>query len=199
MMKTTITIFAIFATGFLASCGEDIETLPTDSGAISIKKSGDLVFTLQVLNMDGKPQAIFREGENFFLDFTIENKGKNTVELCDCDLPYATDDFFAVYRVFSDDTGNAEKTLVGKPWDGLGGARDAPITGIRSKEKIEYKVLWSAPKDESFPAPENNISTTIDYFISSEEELLSPGEYTTGFILEDYGVDSDFAVYFTIQ
>ena len=196
-MKTLTILTASILTIFLFGCGEDIETLPTDSDAIVRKKAGDLTFTLQVLNMDEEPQSAFRKGENFILDFTIENKGKNTVELCDCDLP-AVDNFFAVYKVFSDDRSDADTTLIGKPWLGIVGARDMAITGIKGKEKIEYRIPWQALPNESFPAPKNNISTTVDYFVASEQEPLSQGKYTVGFSLQEYGIESSFAIYFIV-
>ena len=196
-MKTLTILTASILTIFLFGCGEDIETLPTDSDAIVRKKAGDLTFTLQVLNMDEEPQSAFRKGENFILDFTIENKGKNTVELCDCDLP-AVDNFFAVYKVFSDDRSDADTTLIGKPWLGIVGARDMAITGIKGKEKIEYRIPWQALPNESFPAPKNNISTTVDYFVASEQEPLSQGKYTVGFSLQEYGIKSSFAIYFIV-
>lgn len=197
MMKISMIILATLLTSILISCGEDIETLPTDYDAIVRKKAGDLIFTLQVLNMNEEPQSTFREGENFILDFTIENKGKNTVKLCDCDLP-AADNFFAVYKVFSDDQGSADTILIGKPWIGIVGARDMAITGIRGKEKIEYRIPWQALPNESFPAPKNNISTTVDYFVASEQEPLSQGKYTVGFSLQEYGIESSFAIYFIV-
>ncbi len=196
-MKTLTILTASILTIILSGCGEDIETLPTDSEAIVRKKAGDLIFTLQVLNTDEEPQSAFRKGENFILDFTIENKGKNTVALCDCDLP-AVDNFFAVYKVFSDDRSDADTTLIGKPWLGIVGARDMAITGIKGKEKIEYRIPWQALPNESFPAPENNISTTVDYFVPAAQDPLSSGEYTTGFSLQEYSIDGDFAIHFTV-
>lgn len=198
-MKTTLIFIMAFLTGLLNSCGEDIESLDSDSSAVSSKKSGDLIATLQVLNMEGEPQAIFKQGENFMLSLIIKNKSKHTVELCQCDLPYAIDDFFAVYRVFEDDNGNREKKLIGKPFDGLGGAYDSPITGVRGKQQIEYRIPWMVPLNESFSAPENNISATIDYFIPVTQEPLSAGAYTVGFSLDEYGIDDEFSIYFTVE
>ncbi len=200
-MKTSIILVATLMTGILAGCGEDeLKTLRTDSSAVSRKKSGDLIATLQVLNMEGEPQAVFKQGENFMLSLIIENKSKHTVELCQCDLPYAIDDFFAVYRVFEDDQGNREKTLIGKPFDGgLLAARDSPITGVRSKQQIEYRIPWLGSRVEAYPAPENNISSTVDYFFLADQKPLLPGAYTVGFSLGEYGIDNEFSIYFTVE
>ncbi len=59
-MKTLNVLLVTLLCGFLISCEEDIETLPTDSDAIVRKKAGDLIFTLQVLNMDEEPQSAFK-------------------------------------------------------------------------------------------------------------------------------------------
>ena len=198
-MKTVTLLISVVLTSFLASCGEDIETLPTDSSAISKRNAGDLVFTLQVLNMEGEPQAVFQEGENFLLDFTIENKGENEVLICECDLPQAIDDFFAVYRVFEDDKGNPEKTLIGKPYDGIYGFFDLPVTGVKAKEKIEYRLSWIAIEGVAYPAPVNNMSATVDGFSLAEQEPLPLGNYMVAFPVEEYSIDTSFEVRFIVQ
>ncbi len=198
-MKTSIILITILMTGILAGCGEDVETLSSDSSAVNSKKSGDLIVTLQVLNMKGEPQAVFQQGENFMLDLIIENKSKNDVLLCECNLPDVIDDFFAVYRIVEDDKGNPEKTLIGKPYDGIYGFFDLPTTGVRAKEMIEYRLPWIAVEGEKYPAPENNISVGTDFFIVTNQEPLLPGNYVVAFPIEKYGIDTSFEVNFVVQ
>ena len=96
-MKPSLLLIAALLVGFLASCGEDIETLSTDSSAVDQKRIGDLTFTLQVLNMEDEPQAVFKKGENFMLVLTIlRNKSRYHPENTLQDLLWKTTELVAI-------------------------------------------------------------------------------------------------------
>ncbi|MDR1456318.1 MAG: hypothetical protein LBJ01_11745 [Tannerella sp.] len=60
------------------SCSDDLyEPATKSSGYVNTVRKDDISFKLSLLNEEGKPATVFREGENFSFRFEMENLREN--------------------------------------------------------------------------------------------------------------------------
>lgn len=188
-MKTTLILIMAFLTGLLSGCGEDDElvTLRTDSSAIARKRVGDLTFTLQILNMQDKPQAVFQEGENFQFEFIIENTGSSIYQLpVYWYFPITDDEFFALYRKTQE---SRNKVFLGKSFQGGANTNDASIIYVPDGEPLIYRIPWYTLDDTVYSMP---LSSERKYIKPENKSIpsLKSGEYFTGFTIKYSEADS---------
>ena len=191
-MKHLLFIFPFLL--LLASCDEEVEALSSDSTAIDRVRVGDLTFTLQVLNMQGEPQAQFEEGENFQFQFVIENSGKDGYQSSlPWNFPTANEEFFALYRKTQESGG---KAYVGKFfWMGYN-FRDFKLIAIPGNAKMIYTIPWLTEEDSVYIMPEyegKGPEGAIERQYIKTEMSPSPieaGEYFTGFTVQYSETDS---------
>ena len=180
-------LIVILTTGFLASCGEDIETLSTDSSAVDQKRIGDLTFTLQVLNMEDEPQAVFKKGENFQFQFIIANMGDSGYQLpVYWYFPMTDAEFFTLYRKTQE---SGSKTSLGKSFQSGANTNDAPFVYIPGEESLVYKIPWYTQDDTVYNMP---FSSERKYIRLKNRTIpsLGSGEYFTGFTVHYNETDS---------
>ncbi|MEK6482071.1 hypothetical protein WJR50_31310 [Catalinimonas sp. 4WD22] len=193
-MKTTLIFIMVFLTGLLSGCGKDDElvTLRTDSSAIARKRVGDLTFTLQILNMQDKPQAVFQEGENFQFEFIIENTGEQDYTLpTPWYFPFH-EDFFTLYRM-TQESGGASK--IGKSFTLGGNFLDAMLAEVPGKHAAVYTMPWLVETDSVYIMPTYlpHIEGAVErYYRVADNPVapLRPGEYFTGATVKYSETDS---------
>jgi hypothetical protein len=76
-MNYRIVVFMICCLGAV-SCSDDLyEPATKSSGYVNTVRKDGISFKLSLLNEEGKPATVFREGENFSFRFEMENLRKN--------------------------------------------------------------------------------------------------------------------------
>ncbi len=167
--------------------------------AWDVQRWGDLEAVLQVTDLQGKPQSSFREGENFLLNFTVKNRGKQDAHLGPWDFTFANQDFFAVYKVTQEGVG---KELIGKPFRGGGNSRDLLSQIVPAKSQIVYSSPWMSEKElgyimPTYSKPERNVNQRR--YQAVETSPLGKGKYFSGFTLEQEGKELTFRVEFEVK
>ncbi len=186
-MKMLIFISIMLLTGILAGCGEDeLKTLRTDSSAVARKRAGDLTFTLQILNMQGKPQDRFQEGENFQFQFIIENDGRDRYILpVAWVFPFTSNEFFALYRK---DQEIEDTVRLGKSFKSGSNTLDLLPELVPARGATIYTMPWLTENDSVYIMPECTVEDPINrdrYYIAAEDPTspVRPGDYFTGFTI----------------
>ena len=195
-MKKTMTMFIAVALIVLTAggCEDKVEPLATNSPAIDRVRAGDLTFTLQILNMQGEPQAVFEEGENFQFQFIIENRGDSKYQSSiPWYFPTANDEFFTLYRKSKESGGAAN---VGKYFRIGNNYRDFKLLAFSGGSSIVYIIPWLVEEDSIYIMPTykgQQPESFIDRkYIKTEASppLIKAGEYYTGFTIQHNETDS---------
>ena len=191
-MKNTLLSLStmVLLTLMAAGCEDEVENLSTDSAAVDRVRVGDLTFTLQILNMQGKPQAQFKEGENFQFQFVVKNNSKKAyVSSIPWDFPIVDEDFFALYRNTQESGG---KAYVGKFFEMGKNFRDLNAIEIPGNSNITYTIPWMIDEGSVYNMPEDYSSKIDREYIKTETSapLLKDGEYFTEFTVKYNEVDS---------
>lgn len=173
-----------------AGCEDEVEDLATNSSAVDRVRVGHLTFTLQVLNMQGEPQAQFEEGENFQFQFVIENRGDSVYTLpVIWAFPAFNEDFFRLYRKTQESGGKAD---LGKSFRAGVNFFDGHPAWVPARGSSLYTIPWSTETDSvyimpRYTAPENTIGDAILHrrYITTERPpiRLPAGTYFTGFTI----------------
>ncbi|NLI71550.1 MAG: hypothetical protein GX361_02315 [Bacteroidales bacterium] len=83
--------------------------MDADTNSTIIEKEIDnLVFKFCLLNEKGEPATVFKEGENFTFNFSIQNFYRNPISV---PTHFVNNDFYRVYK--------KDNTDMGKPWAGI--------------------------------------------------------------------------------
>ena len=193
LLVSTAVLLALTAAG----CEDEVESLSTDSSAVDRVRAGDLTFTLQILNMQGEPQAQFEEGENFQFQFIIENKADSSVGLpVYWDFPVANEDFFSLFRKTRESGGKAR---IGKSFDIGPNFRDLAFAGIPANGRTIYTMPWIASQDSMYVMPTYTSHGSSAYedalprrymAVDVPPRAVGPGEYFTGFTFQYNETDS---------
>ena len=184
LLVSTAVLLALTAAG----CEDEVESLSTDSSAVDRVRAGDLTFTLQILNMQGEPQAQFEEGENFQFQFLIKNTGEDKYQLpIPWFFPVANDEFFALYRRSQESGG---KAYVGKFFRMGSNFRDQKIIALPGNSTYIYTIPWIIDENSTYIMPEYEgaLADLDREYIKTEASapVLETGEYFTGFTVQ-YG------------
>lgn len=189
-MKTKTILFSIFAL-FLLIGGTGCEkTLDTDiNSAVIEKKVNGLAFKFCLLNEQGKPATVFKEGENFIFNFSIQNFSQNPIFVS---THFVNNDFYRVYK--------KDNTDMGKPWSGIWcefSLTPQEIT-IAPNEIRLLNCPWRLTESNQPDYP---------FCMNESINILSKGEYYTFINTQfDYAVNSknqsvklNFRINFEIQ
>lgn len=205
-MKRTIPFLsAVVLVALMAfGCDDEVESLSTDSSAVDRVRAGDLTFTLQILNMQGEPQALFQEGENFQFQFVIENTGKDGYQSSlPWHFPVANSEFFALYRKTQESGG---KAYIGKFFRMGENFRDFKLIAIPGNTTLAYTIPWLVKEDSVYIMPEyeGKISESVIDRQYIKTEMSPPpikaGEYFTGFTVQYGETDSLYLITsFTVE
>jgi len=188
-MLAAVVLIALTAAG----CQGDIEDLSTHSSAVDRIRVGDLTFTLQILNMQGEPQAVFEEGENFQFQFIIENRGDSAYALpVAWDFPTVNEEFFKLYRRTNESGGKAN---LGKSFRSGSNFTDLHRAWVPARGAAVYTIPWLTKKDITYimptyiPEPDSRIKR---YYMALDHPpgQVGPGAYFTGFTLKHTDTDS---------
>lgn len=183
ILLSTAALLALMVMG----CEDDIASLASNSPAIDRVRVGELTFTLQILNMQGEPQAVFREGDNFQFQFIMENKGDTTYTLpVYWYFPITNEAFFALNRRTQESGGIA---FVGKSFTFGANTNDASRIDIPANDALVFRMPWQTENDTVYHMP---LSSSRRYVRPQNMNLpsLKSGEYFTGFTLKYTDTDS---------
>jgi len=168
------TIFFILIVGFIvSSCrknpnDEIIHEISSQSAANIIEENIDSIdFTFYLLNADGMPATVFKEGENFSFCFSVKNKLPQSIIAT---TEFINDDFFRIYR-------SIDNINMGRGWSGVWCEYN-----LGSKE-IEYKPTKLKQLNCPWIISEK---TMPDYplCMSLKNVYLEKGEYYTSLHLD---------------
>ncbi|RRD62652.1 hypothetical protein [Tannerella forsythia] len=165
-----VSLLFLWITAGMTGCNKNDDQLweisPYGKQTVIERKINGIAFKFCLLNEQGKPATVFKEGENFSFYFRIKNEtGKNLYYNA---YPCAySDNFFSV----SDSFGK----IVGKSYEAL------PQTDIgiaaypfNNNDSYTFKVAWLHP--------EKSIVQGGDFdYKSLKREHLKTGNYYTGF------------------
>lgn len=188
-------LFALFANG----CGSQDDPQPALRNGITITDS--LQASFEVLDMDGNPQASFKEGQNFQLSFRIQNRGNTPVYIEPWVFPTTKREFFAVTKLNTEEN---SPQFIGKPFDAVGGAYDLTAQIIPAKTVITYQIPWQTQlaKPYEMPVYDPQVPDRLQRFYSRQKEpvqVLTKGSYQSSFTLDITGRQITFSVAFTIE
>ena len=98
-LSTVILLFALISTG----CQKDDDIFELEIGdknAVIVKEVDGVEFKFCLLNEQGEPATVFKEGENFKFSFSIKNNRKNNLSFNspECNYFIYLKDFFAVKK-----------------------------------------------------------------------------------------------------
>lgn len=123
------------------SCHNSEPTLAimqTESNSIKV---GEVECILLVTDLQGKPQTVFKQGENFLLSFTIKNHSDQEVRVCEGSLlSKIVPELFTVYQEL-----NEGKFPIGKPYESISTSCRfiAPsILSANTENNITLPWLW---------------------------------------------------------
>jgi hypothetical protein len=191
MMMALLTLTAF-------SCDRSEEAFAQAAGARQVRKWGNLEAVLQVTDMQGEPKSSFREGENFLLNFTVRNRGKEDAWIESWAFP-AGNDFFAVYKSTNEGDG---KSRIGKPFRIGANTYDGARQIVPATYEIKYAAPWMSEKGKVhfmpiYSNPKN--SFTQRHYEPVEMQPLSKGKYFSGFTLEQEGKELAFRIEFEVK
>ncbi len=97
----------------LSGCEKEWKTLKMeiwpDSEQTVIEQTADgILFKFCLINEQGEPATVFKEGENFAFGFSVQNQLQNTIMI---PTNFVNNNFYRVYRKDNND--------MGKPWTGI--------------------------------------------------------------------------------
>jgi len=151
------------------SIANNVITVNVKQKVINVQQKG-LEITFCLLNEQGQPATVFRQGENFKFYLAIKNNVK------DYDSMYIVSSFLAnpdLFRVH-DENG----TIIGSPWK-LGFCYY--VTDVVNK--LNRGKEWSM--ESSWQEKQTNDSTEMHflqcYFHGLDQPMLAPGKYYTSF------------------
>jgi hypothetical protein len=160
-----IKVIFLFLVSIVTGCEGDIG--PESKTAISQKGADGIIFNFCLLNEQGEPATVFKEGENFSFYFSVTNKRNEKLNF-DPTFAYSDcNDFYMVY--------NSEKEKVGKPFvfhgfDKIGfGAYP-----FDSGEAYVFEQQWMDDRDSIW-------RWNYGYYESSGQTPLKKGNYYSGF------------------
>jgi hypothetical protein len=175
-MKTNIfkiTAIILRLVGWSVSCKEKendetddlfLEISPDSKSQVIEKDLNGIIFKFCLLNEQGEPATVFKEGDNFSFYFSVTNKRSEKVIYVP-EIVRSNDNFFC--KVF--DTNNQN---FGKPY--ISGAID--LIGIAAymldvNEICEFRQQWNDERD--------TWEWKYTHFKNSHRELLKRGDYYT--------------------
>lgn len=152
-----VSLFMISSILLFSNCENEKTDIPVD-------------FEFRLLNVNGEPSTVFKEGEDLIFSFIIVNKSKNQLYLkAITDM----DDFFKVFDLSSRQE-NGELISLGKPYKAV---HCEYVNGyiIPSLDTLKIEIPW-VPK-------ENNIDSypKIMCNYKYDNSYIAIGEYTTNF------------------
>ena len=164
-------------TVIFAGCKKDIEIINGDNWIIQIDDNnhiingmiGDIGIKFCILNEDSIPTNVFKEGENFYFYFVIENLSDEEITI---DGKSFSHDLFLVYDAESE-------VKIGKPYSGafcayVGRPRVVPIP------ENQYRVItlpWVYNDPQFYVNP-------YPFCCGQENSLLSKGVYSCRFEMD---------------
>ncbi len=116
-------------------------------------RAGDVEFSLLVTDLEGKPQTVFKVGENFLLSFKVRNHSNKEVKVCEgslLDKDKIGEQLFTVYRV----TNEANSTgLIGKPYESISAFCRVYTSSMlmpQSENTLTLPWLWGRENQQDF-------------------------------------------------
>lgn len=112
-MKTKMILCTVIALCLMiggVGCEEEQmwEILPDGKQDVIEQRKNGIVFKFCLLNEQGEPATVFKEGENFTFCFSLNNKTKDNISIS---TDFINNDFYRVYR--------NDNTDMGTPWTGI--------------------------------------------------------------------------------
>lgn len=161
----------LFAIGSMAVSCSTQQNIPQPSG-----NPDDLVsYQFDLLNEQGKPDTVFREGENFSFRFLIIN---HTDQQLAFPSPFFdTPEFCRVYQTGVSE-GQSKESLVGRPWQSMV-CNERGAYPLFPKDTLKLSIKWNPKSAVQQSAP------FIPYFCFSNDyqnlPILAKGSYVTRF------------------
>ncbi len=165
----------------------------TQTAAHSIR-AGEIEFSLLVTDLQGRPQTVFKVGENFLLSFTVKNHSNKEVKVCEgslFDKDKIGEQLFNVYQVTNE--GNSSG-LIGKPYETIGTScriYGPSILKAQSKHTLTLPWLWGSRNENQLDVYDTSdfrhfldngygCETSADYSAQAPRTTaLSAGKYFT--------------------
>ena len=165
-------------------------SLDDDLNIITESNQG-IEFTFCLLNEEGIPSKIFNEGENFYINFVVENKRSSNLYFDPSFFIFdnTTDAFCRIININGD--------TIGKPFEYLGTDQiGAPGYIFDSENKYEFKFPWLYNYDEwtslFCEAPNNRWEIYYSSIVPSYQEPLLKGIYYTQFSHQFNFIDAEY-------
>ena len=164
-----VSLLSLWITAGMTGCNKDDDPIweisPDGKQAVIEQKRNGIVFKFCLLNEQGKPATVFKEGENFSFYFQIKNEtGKD----CYCDIYQCANatDFFSISGSSGESVGKSYEALP-QTLEGLGDL-------FKHGNSYTFKVPWGHP--------EESIVQGGDFrYKSLKREPLKTGSYYTSF------------------
>lgn len=163
------TLLLIVLVGGLCACQDDkdnlfIEISPNSQSQVIEQEIDGITFKFCLLNEQGQPATVFKEGENIIFNFSIENNLEKTISF---PTLFINDEFYRVYR--------NDHTDMGKAWTGTWCefVQTDRIIELPPHEEKQLKCPWFLYDDFQ--------SSQVDYPLCKGESMepLPRGEYST--------------------
>ena len=170
IMKATllnISFIFVLMSLMVAGCKKEEETLleisPQSISPIIQKEVKGVEFKFCLVNEEGEPATVFKEGENFTFQFSIKNKTAQAIPFYDYGF-YTTDDFFSV---------RSEGEDFGKPFKFIGFSLTKELRYILSDGYANFIVPWHEERIE--------FQAMHGIFEGLKQPYLKKGKYFTQF------------------
>ena len=169
-MKTTcfkISFVILLISSIFAGCKKEevilMEISPESINTVIDKEINGVAFKFCLLTDAGEPTTIFNEGENFTLQFSIQNKTKESLPFYDYGY-YITTDFFAV---------KSAKADFGKPFKFIDFSSTKELRWILPEGYSNFIIPWKNEKNE--------FQAMHGLFEGLKQPYLVKGKYYTQF------------------
>ncbi len=158
---SAIALWLFAATGCDKEDEQIWEIYPDRQQTVIEHKMNGIVFKFRLLNEQGKPATVFKEGENFTFSLSLNNITHSDISVS---TDFINDNFYRVYRKYNTD--------MGIPWTGI-------WCEFNQKPK-EIEIASSMTKQFNCPWKLTN-DTRPDYpfCMSKSREVLTKGDYYT--------------------
>jgi len=178
LIKPTCLILSVLLIMLLGCTKEQpvspITEIPINGTQKTIKvEQNGIGITFCLLNDQGQPATVFRQGENFKFNLAIANNVKTDTSM------YIVSDFLknpGLFRVFS-----SNGYTIGQPvkWDGMDKITDV-INQIKLGEKWDMEIPWHETRGTELPFDYHNLIHILQhYFMGLDMQPLSKGKYYT--------------------
>ena len=128
-----VSLLSLWITAGMTGCNKDDDPIweisPDGKQAVIEQKRNGIVFKFCLLNKQGKPDTLFKEGDNFTFYFSLKNITQNDIFVS---ADFINNDFYRVYQ--------SNNTDRGTPWTGIWCEFRRKPTEIKIAHVIDRKL-----------------------------------------------------------